>query len=331
LISDINMPGASGLRLLENVMSRFPDIKVVLMTGLPTVEGASAAVSRGVFSYQVKPVNFAVLQRVVEQAAEVKALEDTRRELQLDAEKRSIELERVQAQIQNQRVRIRDPLSQIIEASRESGMDEMATRMMHFVGNVLNHAATSQCVMEAQCSDDVISSLNRLVGYVDNMLNTNDVDSPQDPRLRALPRYLEALSGRLIEQRSLLRRELHHMREYLAEASFHLNDQTKPGGSNFFFERCNLHSMVQEWIDASRDQSPKQVNIAFESADDAHLSASRYVLREALTGLLDFFFERALASADSTTHALRIGIVSQESESFLRSISDNRYTIQPRE
>ena len=69
VISDIQMPGLSGLALLEAIRSRDLDVPVILLTGAPTLETAIEAVSLGAMRYLTKPVNNADLVNVVHRAA----------------------------------------------------------------------------------------------------------------------------------------------------------------------------------------------------------------------------------------------------------------------
>ena len=55
LVSDIRMPGASGLDLLQNVKRRFPDLPVIIMTAYSDLESAVAAFQGGAFEYLPKP------------------------------------------------------------------------------------------------------------------------------------------------------------------------------------------------------------------------------------------------------------------------------------
>jgi two-component system nitrogen regulation response regulator GlnG len=55
LISDIRMPGQSGLDLLQQVKDRFPSLPVIIMTAYSDLESAVAAFQGGAFEYLPKP------------------------------------------------------------------------------------------------------------------------------------------------------------------------------------------------------------------------------------------------------------------------------------
>jgi two-component system nitrogen regulation response regulator GlnG len=55
LVSDIRMPGTSGLELLQNVKERHPQLPVIIMTAYSDLESAVAAFQGGAFEYLPKP------------------------------------------------------------------------------------------------------------------------------------------------------------------------------------------------------------------------------------------------------------------------------------
>ncbi|MBZ0113081.1 MAG: response regulator [Thermoanaerobaculia bacterium] len=55
LISDINMPGLTGMELLEVVRERYPDVAVILVTGVDDRKTAIRALQLGAFGYVIKP------------------------------------------------------------------------------------------------------------------------------------------------------------------------------------------------------------------------------------------------------------------------------------
>jgi len=70
VITDILLPGKTGIDLLRTVRSRGLKMPVVVITGEPTVETASEAVRLGAFDYLPKPVTREGLKRVVRLAVD---------------------------------------------------------------------------------------------------------------------------------------------------------------------------------------------------------------------------------------------------------------------
>ena len=55
VISDITMPGMSGLEMIPHVKKLSPDTVVVMISGMQTVESAIGALRLGAFDYLMKP------------------------------------------------------------------------------------------------------------------------------------------------------------------------------------------------------------------------------------------------------------------------------------
>src|SRR5262249_2936074 len=56
ILSDIQMPGTSGVDLLRIVRAYDLDVPVILMTGAPSIETAMEAVALGALQYIAKPI-----------------------------------------------------------------------------------------------------------------------------------------------------------------------------------------------------------------------------------------------------------------------------------
>jgi EAL domain-containing protein (putative c-di-GMP-specific phosphodiesterase class I) len=74
VISDVSMPGMSGIELLRAIRSHDPDVPVLLMTGAPSVQSAAQAVQYGAMRYLLKPVDASEVEDVVVQAARLHRL-----------------------------------------------------------------------------------------------------------------------------------------------------------------------------------------------------------------------------------------------------------------
>ncbi|HYO94317.1 MAG TPA: EAL domain-containing response regulator [Polyangiaceae bacterium] len=80
VVSDISMPGMSGVELLRSIREYEPDLPVLLITGLPALESATEAIEYGALKYLVKPVDPAALTRAVDKAMQLYRLARMKRE-----------------------------------------------------------------------------------------------------------------------------------------------------------------------------------------------------------------------------------------------------------
>jgi EAL domain-containing protein (putative c-di-GMP-specific phosphodiesterase class I) len=69
VLSDIQMPGMTGVELLKAVRAHDLDVPVILMTGVPTIETAIDAVSLGALQYLPKPTPNDVVVKAIERAS----------------------------------------------------------------------------------------------------------------------------------------------------------------------------------------------------------------------------------------------------------------------
>lgn len=65
LLSDINMPGLTGLQLLEEVKRLHPDLRVIMITAYGNPHYISESKRLGADGYLTKPVNFTELKEQI--------------------------------------------------------------------------------------------------------------------------------------------------------------------------------------------------------------------------------------------------------------------------
>ncbi len=81
LLSDMRMPGLTGIELLEQVRTVQPDLEVILITAYAEVSQAVQAVKLGAFDYLTKPFEDEELFVAVEKALKFRKLESENRQL----------------------------------------------------------------------------------------------------------------------------------------------------------------------------------------------------------------------------------------------------------
>ncbi|HEU4717221.1 MAG TPA: response regulator [Bacteroidia bacterium] len=65
LMSDINMPGMTGLELLKATKENFPGLKVVMITAYSDARNRLAAEEGGAVAFLTKPLNFEELRNIL--------------------------------------------------------------------------------------------------------------------------------------------------------------------------------------------------------------------------------------------------------------------------
>jgi putative nucleotidyltransferase with HDIG domain len=98
VISDITMPGMSGLDMIPHVKELSPDTVVVMISGMQTVESAIGALRLGAFDYLMKPFDLRQVEAVVKRALEhyelVVAKQRYENHLEELVEQRTVELDK---------------------------------------------------------------------------------------------------------------------------------------------------------------------------------------------------------------------------------------------
>ena len=98
VISDITMPGMSGLDMIPHAKEISPETVVVMISGMQTVESAIGALRLGAFDYLMKPFDLRQVEAVVKRALEhydlVAAKQRYENHLEELVEQRTVELDR---------------------------------------------------------------------------------------------------------------------------------------------------------------------------------------------------------------------------------------------
>jgi putative nucleotidyltransferase with HDIG domain len=98
VISDITMPGMSGLDMIPHIKALSPETVVVMISGMQTVESAIGALRLGAFDYLMKPFDLRQVEAVVKRALEhyelVVAKQRYENHLEELVEQRTVELDK---------------------------------------------------------------------------------------------------------------------------------------------------------------------------------------------------------------------------------------------
>lgn len=99
VLTDLGLPDISGIDILSEVKSLYPDIQVLILTGSATVDSAVEATNLGAFSYLRKPYDIDQLLLQIQRAIEKQRVEEELRLSRQLLEDKVTELEATLARV----------------------------------------------------------------------------------------------------------------------------------------------------------------------------------------------------------------------------------------
>ena len=113
VLTDIRMPGLDGLQLLQHISSHYPEIAVIMITGVADLDAALQALSTGAYDYVTKPFNVLELRNKIHKALGRRRLVLENRQYQLQLEQT---VQEQTAELRNALGSIRNAYSHTLEA-----------------------------------------------------------------------------------------------------------------------------------------------------------------------------------------------------------------------
>lgn len=138
--------------------------------------------------------------------------------------------------------------SELISTSRQAGMAEVATNVLHNVGNVLNSVNVSAGLMADRLRHSETANLTRAV----NLMRAHEEDLAhfltQDERGRQLPEYLELLAQCSVEERAAQMEELRCLRTNIEHINNVISMQQSYAKVSPVSETVRLEDLIEDAI-----------------------------------------------------------------------------------
>jgi len=173
---------------------------------------------------------------------------------------------------------------QLVEASREAGMAEVATNVLHNVGNVLNSVNVSCSVLAERVEGSRVAAVAKAA----ELLLTHESDLPEfiAGDGRKLPSYLHALACHLGEERTELlgeiasvRRNLEHIKEVVVAQQSH----ARRSGA---VERVRVEEVLEQALGLSATLDRDRIVVERDFAELPVITIDRHALLGILANLI---------------------------------------------
>lgn len=187
---------------------------------------------------------------------------------------------RAQAELEN----VHD---QLLETSRQAGMAEVATSVLHNVGNVLNSVNISATLVSEGVRKSKADHLGRVVALLDGHAADLGAFLTSDPQGRNLPAYLRQLHERLSQEQAGILREIEALRgniEHIKEIVAMQQNYARVSGVT---ERLEVPDLVEDALRMnSSSLSRHDIHVVREFEKVATITADKHKLLQILVNLM---------------------------------------------
>src|SRR5258708_5191728 len=128
VITDMQMPGLSGIELLRKITEYYEDTAVIIVSGIARTQRVMDAIRVGASDYLIKPCDLDVLTISVERALERRMLLRNARRYKHDLEHRNDELARQKCEM----VRLQ---AQVLQTEKMASLGQLAAGVAHELNN----------------------------------------------------------------------------------------------------------------------------------------------------------------------------------------------------
>ena len=133
-VVDINLPGKSGIQLLQQLCNARIYIPVIMITGEPNLSVIPEIVRAGAYDFIAKPIIKDVLLNAVARAAEKKRLTDEKRRLEQEIKRYAEELE---TRVDERTAELIETHKRLVTQERIAALGRAAAQVAHEVKNPL--------------------------------------------------------------------------------------------------------------------------------------------------------------------------------------------------
>jgi signal transduction histidine kinase len=176
-VIDINLPGKSGINLLQKICNANVYVPVIMITGEPNLSVIPEIVRAGAYDFIAKPIVKEVLLNAVGRAAEKKRLSDEKRRLEQEIKRYAEELER---RVEERTAELVETHKRLVTQERIAALGRAAAEVAHEVKNPLaglllyalhlQSKATNLGESEARLVNKIVDTIHHLNSRVEQIL-----------------------------------------------------------------------------------------------------------------------------------------------------------------
>ena len=260
---------------------------------------------------------------------EQRKLQEENEKLEARVLRRTSELAEANSSLRGEIDKREDLHRQLMEASRRAGMAEVATGVLHNVGNVLTSVNTSAGVLSERLRSSKVSGVVRVSEMLEQ--HRQDLGSffTQEDRGPRLVDYVKMLSTRLVEDQSLVLRELNDLTRNIDHIKEIVSVQQNYAKAAGVTERLSVTELVEDALRMHTGALTRHaVRVVKQFEDVPEIEVDKHKVIQILINLVNNA-KYALEQAPPGQKTLTVGVSRQGADRIRIIVRDNGMGVAP--
>ncbi|HEX2548220.1 MAG TPA: CHASE4 domain-containing protein [Gammaproteobacteria bacterium] len=212
--------------------------------------------------------------------------------------------------------------NQLVVAARRAGMADIATSVLHNIGNVLNSTNTSVALMQENIDNSKAQSLEKVA----DILTKHSEDLSQflsaDPAGKNIPNFIKILSDELKKERSQLSEETVALQKNIQHIKDIITMQHSVSGSIGMMEKVNISDLLENAITINKTDALAHIEIVRDYQPIKKVISDQVKLLQIFVNLIKNAIDSLLES-EVKHKKLSIELHEKDDKHFEVKITDN--------
>ncbi|MCP4474688.1 MAG: hypothetical protein GY821_09030, partial [Gammaproteobacteria bacterium] len=220
---------------------------------------------------------------------------------------------------------------QLVDAARKAGMADIATSVLHNIGNVLNSASVSIALAQEKFDGSVLEKFQVLIDLINAHHESLGDYLTNDEKGKLIPEYLMLIAAKLTEQDKAIKDEIANVDTHLQHIKEVVAMQQSLSKPAKFCEQVLLVDLIDAALKMSGcDERKKSITLEKDYKISPTMTTDRTKVIEILVNLFRNSQQAMKSNALQEVNVMNIVIDQDEVDKMVRiTVSDNGSGISP--
>lgn len=218
----------------------------------------------------------------------------------------------------------------LLTSARRAGMADVATAILHNVGNILNSANVSINLIQEQMTDAYFKKLFAISDMlIENKNNLNEFLT-NDERGKLIPMYLVELIKQMKQTHEMINQEVFDLREHINHIKDITATQKSLSGISGIVEKAFVPELINNAVNmCGKELKNKDIDLVIHFSDKFFIMTDKTKFLQILVNLIQNAREALLLSKNTESKKIEIQCKKTNNETVEIKVIDNGNGIAP--